>query len=395
MCLVDTGVDMNPDTENTVVDRVAIDGGSGSDTSPTQHGTILAMLAAAPANNWGTIGTAPDAIQIVSVDILEPGQVSFPFSAYAAGINTCLELRARFDIKTINLSLGSSELPTSENSQRVTSAIEKANSYGVAIVAAAGNDDGGAVGYPAAYPGGLSVAASDSLTGSLCSFSNRGEGLRLIAPGCDLDAADPTTGTANFDYYQGTSEASAIADSALTALMAYQPQLSPQAAEQDLTTADNGSLNIAGAFRNAGLGQLVTEGEAAEPNPTPATPSAGSPGESHPQTLPPSTAAMPTNILERPRFAAPDARLSRHRGHLELLIASRPAEAQAEVHYLARHGHSHQLRVIRSITGVFETLTLPASGVLELTVRYTDPYDIQRSSPWTTLKLPPSTAHRR
>ena len=34
LCLVDTGVNVNPDTEGIVVDRTAIDGGSGEDVSP-------------------------------------------------------------------------------------------------------------------------------------------------------------------------------------------------------------------------------------------------------------------------------------------------------------------------------------------------------------------------
>ena len=86
LCLVDTGVNVNPDTEAVVVDRTAIDGGSGEDTSATTHGTVLAMMAAAPANGWGMVGTAPRSIQIVSVRILEPGKTTFPFSSYAAGI---------------------------------------------------------------------------------------------------------------------------------------------------------------------------------------------------------------------------------------------------------------------------------------------------------------------
>ena len=65
--------------------------------------------------------------------------------------------------------------------------------------------------YPAAYPGVLSVGATDTQGGGFCSFSNRGEGLRLLAPGCDLDGAEPTTGAPNYNYWQGTSEASAIA----------------------------------------------------------------------------------------------------------------------------------------------------------------------------------------
>src|ERR1019366_1054817 len=63
LCLVDTGVNVNPDTEGVVGARTAIDGGSGEDVSPTLHGTVLAMMAAAPANGWGMVGTAPRSIQ--------------------------------------------------------------------------------------------------------------------------------------------------------------------------------------------------------------------------------------------------------------------------------------------------------------------------------------------
>ncbi len=152
LCLVDTGVNVNPDTEGLVVDRTAIDGGSGDDVSPTLHGTVLAMMAGAPANGWGMVGTAPRSIQIVSVRILEPEQTTFPFSSYAAGITECVQLRQRYDIKVINLSLGASEVPSGKNYEALVNAVEKANNRGVAVVAAAGNDDGGPVEYPAAYP---------------------------------------------------------------------------------------------------------------------------------------------------------------------------------------------------------------------------------------------------
>src|ERR1039458_7289646 len=253
LCLVDTGVNLNPDTEGVVVERTALDGGSGGDVSPSLHGTVLAMMAGAPANGWGMVGTAPRAIQIVSVGIVEPGQTTFPFDAYAAGITACLRVRQQHNVRVINLSLGTSESPSGEGYEALTNAIERATNYGVAVVSAAGNDDGGAVEYPAAYPRVLSVGATDTQGGGFCSFSNRGEGLRLLAPGCDLDGAEPTTGAANYDYWQGTSEASAIAAAALGALDSYQPGLSPEAAEKDLTEGDNGVLDIAEAFRNAGL----------------------------------------------------------------------------------------------------------------------------------------------
>lgn len=382
LCLVDTGVNLNPDTEGVVVDRTAIDHASGEDVSLTLHGTVMAMMAGAPANGWGMVGTAPRAIQMISVRVLEPGATTFPFSSYAAGITECLQLRHKYNIRVINLSLGVSEMPTSEGYEEVGNAVKEASDYGVALVAAAGNDDGGAVEYPAAYPGVLSVGATDTQGGGFCSFSNRGEGLRLLAPGCDLDGAEPTTGAANYNYWQGTSEASAIAAAALDALDSYQPGLSPEAAEKDLTEADNGVLDIAQTFRNAGLGAIVTAGEAAEPG----AQSSSTPGSS-PQPVTPLTAMT----LTRP-FGRPQARLRRVRHRLMLVLNGRPSEARVQVRYLGHRGRSRRLGVLRTLRGVFTSLTLPGSGVVEVSVRYTDPYDVGRASPWTTLRIPASAS---
>jgi hypothetical protein len=378
LCLVDTGVNLNPDTEGVVVERTALDGGTGNDVSPTMHGTVLAMMAGAPANGWGMVGTAPRAIQIVSVGIVEHGHTTFPFNAYAAGITACLRVRQQHNVRVINLSLGTSESPSGESYEALTNAIERATNYGVAVIAAAGNDDGGAVEYPAAYPRVLSVGATDTQGGGFCSFSNRGEGLRLLAPGCNLDGAEPTTGITNNDYWQGTSEASAIAAATLDALDSYQPGLSLEAAEKDLTEANKGVLDISQTFRNAGLGAIVTAGEAAEPGARPSSPAGSSPQP-----------VKPLASMTHP-FARPQVRLKRVKHRLVLAFLGRPGEAQVQVRYLGHRGRSHQLRVLRTLHGVFASLTLPTSGVLEVSVRYTDPYDVNRASPWTTLRLPAS-----
>lgn len=385
LCLVDTGVNLNPDTEGVVVERTALDGGSGDDVSSTSHGTVLAMMPGAPANGWGMVGAAPQAIQIISVRILEPGRTTFPFSAYASGITECLERRHKNNVRVINLSLGTSETPSGRDYEMLGNAIQEAGNYGIAVVAAAGNDDGGAVEYPAAYPGVLSVGATDTQGGGFCSFSNRGEGLRLLAPGCDLDGAEPTSGAPNYNYWQGTSEASVIAAAALDALDSYQPGLSPEAGEKDLTEADSGVLNIAQTFRNAGLGAIVAAGEAAEPGAQTSSP-AGSP----PQPVAPLTAMT----LTRP-FARPSARLRRVKHRLVLSLTGRPKEAEAQVRYLGHRGHSRRLSILRTLHGTFTKLTLPTSGVVEVSVRYIDPYDVERTSPWTTLRIPASASRAR
>jgi Subtilase family len=378
LCLVDTGVDLNPDTQSEVVERTAIDGGSGDDVSPESHGTVLAMMAGAPADGWGMVGTAPGAIRIVSVRILEPGQSTFPFSSYASGITACLEMRKRYDIKVINLSLGNAEEATGQDQEALANGVERAENYGVAVVAAAGNDDGGPVEYPAAYPLVLSVGASDAVGGALCAFSNRGAALRLTAPGCDLDGADPLTGAPNYNYWQGTSEASVIAASGLAALESYLPALSPQAAEEYLTGARAGeALDIGQAFRNAGLGQIVAAGEAAEPRAEPQHNSALTPA---PESAP-SGPTEPATRLPRPRV-----RFERLRGRVTLVFSGQPRGARAQVHFLGRRGRSRPLSVVRTLSGAFSMLRIPVR-VLAVSVRYTDPYEIERDSAWTTLRV--------
>jgi hypothetical protein len=390
MCLVDTGVAVNPDTEAAVVERTAIDGGSGEDVSPTMHGTVLAMMAAAPVNVWGMVGTAPGAIRIVSVRILEPGKTTFPFSAYASGIAECLQRQEQDNIRVINLSLGTSEAPSGEGYKAFANSMKEARNYGVAVVAAAGNDNGGPVEYPAAYPGVLSVGASDTQTGQFCTFSNRGEGLALIAPGCYLDGADPLSGNADENYWQGTSEASAITSAALTALISYKPTLTAEEAEQDLTTAHDGVLDIAQTFRDAGLSAVVSAGEAAEPKPLASPPApqptsmaAPTPAPTPPQQLAPSEVMTLTG-----RFPMPDARLRRHHHRGLLVVPAHPAEAQTEVRLFGwRRHHRRPLRLLRARHGSFTRLRLP-QHVVAVNVRYVDPYDLERDGPWQSLRLP-------
>jgi Subtilase family len=383
LCLVDTGVSLNPDTESAVLDREAIDHGAGDDVSLDAHGTLLAMMAAAPVNGWGMTGAAPGAVRIVSVRVLEAGQTTFPFSSYAAGIDTCVSLSSAHHLRVINLSLGGSEPTSGEERERLQAAIERASDYGINVVAAAGND-GGNRDYPAAFPTVMSVGASDAVAGGLCSFSNEDSSLDLLAPGCELDGADPATGAPEANYWQGTSESSVIAAAALAALEAYRPDLSASAAEGLLTGSDSGTLNIAHAFLNAGLGPIVAAGEAGAVAATPVQKP-----ENSPQSVRTSNSMEPT-----PRFNRPHARLRRIGRRLLLVIAGRLTEAIAQIRMLARRGKAHRQRVIRVIESRLASVQLPR-GLSAVSVRYIDGYDAARSSTWQTLAVPSHRSARR
>jgi hypothetical protein len=95
--------------------------------------------------------------------------------------------------------------------------------------------------------------------------------------------------------------------------------------------------------------------------------------------------------LTRP-FARPRARLRRVKHRLVLSLTGRPNEAEAQVRCLGHRRHSRRLSILRTLHGAFTNLTLPSSGITEVSVRYIDPYDVERASLWTTLRLPTSAS---
>ena len=95
LCLVDTGVNSNPDTAPGLIGSYAIDSGATGDVDPDGHGTTMAMIAGAAGN--GMIGAWPQ-LKIVSVRATNdpsPGQApTFEFNNYWQGMDYCLRGRA-------------------------------------------------------------------------------------------------------------------------------------------------------------------------------------------------------------------------------------------------------------------------------------------------------------
>lgn len=271
MCLVDTGVNPTPDTSPTIAYATALDGGSPNDNDPEGHGTLLAILAGGQGHGLRGIWPQIKIVSIRATSPAAPGQTpTYQYENYVQGLTACLQ-QAKYDIKTVNLSLSSTIPPTPNQSSEFAQVVRELTSRGIAILAAAGNAPG-KVQYPGAEPGVLSVGAGTS-TGGACSFS-ASENVGIFAPGCELDFADPFKDEYEpTEYVQGTSDASVIASAALTALMSYAPTLTLAQAENLLvTTAVSGHLNVAGAFEAAGLGSVVAAGNAAiPPEPAPAS----------------------------------------------------------------------------------------------------------------------------
>jgi thermitase len=139
------------------------------------HGTHVAGIAAAAANNGAGIAGLAWGARIMPVKVLNQYGDGF-YSDLAAGIIYAADNGAR----VINMSLGGAE-----SSQMLCAAVDYARRHGAVVVSATGNDGAPWVRYPAACPSALAVAATDS-DDQQTSFSNYGSQVALAAPGTDI-----------------------------------------------------------------------------------------------------------------------------------------------------------------------------------------------------------------
>ena len=136
------------------------------------HGTHVAGTIAQSTNNKiGVAGVAYGA-SIMPLKVL-----SARGSGSVAGISQAIRWAADHGASVINMSLGGpSPIGT------MGSAVKYAREKGVVVVAAAGNDGRGKVGYPAAYPGVVAVA-STQFDETTTFYSNWGKEIDVAAPG--------------------------------------------------------------------------------------------------------------------------------------------------------------------------------------------------------------------
>ncbi|PSP76057.1 serine protease [Halobacteriales archaeon QS_1_68_20] len=182
VAVVDTGID--PTHEDLdVTGGKAIVTCSGACPAPwaddNGHGTHVAGVAGATNNDVGVVGVAPDA-DLSAVKVLE-SDGSGSASDVAAGI----EWAADQDIDAINLSIR-----TDQDSQVLRDACAYADASGSLVVAAAGDNYGGPVGYPGAYDTTVAVSATDR-NDWLMACSSTGPEVDLAAPGEEILSTVP------------------------------------------------------------------------------------------------------------------------------------------------------------------------------------------------------------
>lgn len=233
------------------------------------HGThVSGTIAQTTGNGIGVAGLAYSAC-IMPVKVL--GDSGFgTFSDIAEGIYYAVDNGARI----INMSLATDAKDGVRNNVFVDGALDYAYSHGVTVVCAAGNDGFPQnVSYPAIYPTAIAVGATD-YNNNVTQYSNKGEGLDIVAPGGDLTKdlngdgnpdgiLQETFNIGGWDYFwfQGTSMASPHVAAVAAMFIAVDSTLTPDLVYQILTTTAL-DLNQPGYDTTSGYGLVQAYSDA-------------------------------------------------------------------------------------------------------------------------------------
>lgn len=189
------------------------------------HGTHIAGIIASLNNGYGIVGVNPNAL-IMPVKVMRDSDSTsdIPSSdSFARGIIYAVDNGA----DVINMSLG---WPRALETKILRDAVYYALGQGVAIIAAAGNNNSSEPLYPCAYDGVVCVGAT-SPDGKFAPFSNFGGHVDTVAPGEGILSLNPIKfepeffSVSGFELRSGTSQAAPYVAGMVASLKAKNPDL--------------------------------------------------------------------------------------------------------------------------------------------------------------------------
>jgi subtilisin family serine protease len=236
VAVLDTGVDAgHPDLQGAVLPGVDLTASSAGASDLEGHGTAVAGIIAARANNHQGIAGICWSCSILPVKVLND-EAQGSMDELAEGIVEAADAGAR----VVSMSLGGPA-----GSDTLDQAIGYAVAKDVILVAAAGNNSSSTPFYPAANPRVLSVAGTNEAD-RLYPWSDFGTWVRLAAPGCN---PAPVVG-GGYATFCGTSSATPVVAGLIALALSVRPNLSRDeiaralsAASDSVTTVPQGRID--------------------------------------------------------------------------------------------------------------------------------------------------------
>jgi subtilisin family serine protease len=216
VAVIDSGVDPTaPGLAGRLLPGADLVDGDGDAADDAGHGTMVAsIVAGTPVRARDVAGACP-ACRVLPVRVVSAHDGG-SIARIAEGVAWAVDHGA----DVINISLSADD-----DQHGLRNAVRYATGHDVVVVASAGNEDGEAWRYPAAYDGVIAVAASlpDGRRHPASSF---GGWVDLAAPGCVLDPAGRP--------WCGTSAAAPLVAGAAALLRAARPDASARAVARAL-----------------------------------------------------------------------------------------------------------------------------------------------------------------
>ncbi len=213
VAVLDTGVDTShPDLYANVIDGWNYVDDNFDVTDDDGHGTMVAGIIAAMANNSLGIAGVASNVSIMPLKVLSSSGGRW------TDLDKAILRAAHSGARIITISLGGEY---SRPTMALEAAINHAYQDGCVIVAAAGNDNNSEPFYPAACENVIAVAAIDQ-TNIKASFSNYGAYIDFCAPGVNILS---TTRDENYVYGSGTSFAAPFVAGVIALKVSKYPQL--------------------------------------------------------------------------------------------------------------------------------------------------------------------------
>ena len=258
VAILDTGVDYDhPDLAGNIAGGINYAGWWWKDGSTNKaywddkygHGSYCAGIVAALNNNIGVVGVAPGA-SLWAVKVLGDDGNGY-ISDIIQGLEWCVDS----GIDIASMSFGAAEY-----SESLANACNAAYNAGVLLVAAAGNEKGGPVIYPAAYKSVIAVSATN-INDVIANFSSTGPEVELAAPGVNIKS---TYRNGGYAIGSGTSMAcphvagaAALAWAADPSLTTEQLRIKLQQTAEDLGAAGPDNLYGYGLVNAAAAAQVA------------------------------------------------------------------------------------------------------------------------------------------
>lgn len=219
VAVLDTGVDTrHPDLEGRVLEGYDFVNNDSNPSDDNGHGTMVAGVIAAVANNGTGIAGVDRRCKILPVKV---GNADGYF--YSSDVIEGIYYAVDRGADVINMSFGG-ELNVLAD-RPVAEALLYAGKKGVLLVAASGNESK-AVSFPALYAPVIAAGASDK-NDSIASFSNYGPPLDIAAPGVDIYTTYSDGKKTDYASAYGTSLAAPFVSAAASLLLAKDPDLTP------------------------------------------------------------------------------------------------------------------------------------------------------------------------